>query len=94
MPGERQGARRVRASIVEFVRASPPQQPLLGPELLFHLQAQAYQRELNERYFPASELTERERIHRMARLVGLEAPKHAPLDPPPDRSASPPTDSC
>jgi hypothetical protein len=59
--------------------------PGLDRELRFYLQAQRYQRELNERYFPASELTDREKIHRMARIVGLQAPEHVPLEgsPPP-----------
>lgn len=82
-------ARRVRSHIVSLVRSSRGAEaaalPGLDRELRFYLQAQRYQRELNERYFPASELTDREKIHRMARIVGLQAPEHVPLEgsPPP-----------
>lgn len=85
-------ARRVRSHIVSLVRSSSGAEaaalPGLGCELRFYLQAQRYQRELNERYFPASELTDREKIHRMARIVGLEAPPHVPLEgsPPPPQT--------
>ena len=79
-----------RAEVLAVVRTASSESgasalPELGRELLFHLESQRYQRELNERYFPASELTDREKIHRMARIVGLEAPPHVPLEPPPDR---------
>mmetsp|Transcript_34360 Transcript_34360/g.113723 ORF Transcript_34360/g.113723 Transcript_34360/m.113723 type:complete len:133 (-) Transcript_34360:227-625(-) len=89
VPGADVQARRAaRSHLLSIVRgtaardaatlpASQATLPALGSELLFHLESQAELRQLNERYFPASELTDREKIARMARIVGLEAPEHA-----------------
>jgi hypothetical protein len=63
---------RFRSAAVRMARTT---EPAVGKELLFHLQSQQHLRELNERYFPHSELSERERVQKVANLVGLEVPK-------------------
>eukprot|EP00316_Scyphosphaera_apsteinii_P003365 CAMPEP_0119326822 /NCGR_PEP_ID=MMETSP1333-20130426/69392_1 /TAXON_ID=418940 /ORGANISM="Scyphosphaera apsteinii, Strain RCC1455" /LENGTH=104 /DNA_ID=CAMNT_0007335241 /DNA_START=59 /DNA_END=370 /DNA_ORIENTATION=+ len=55
-------------------------------EVIFHLNAQRTLRDLNERYFPQSQLTERERVAKMAKLVGLQPPE---WDVPPSSAKQP-----
>merc|ERR1740117_822487 len=67
---------RFRAAVVQQARNVPEaDREEVGREFLFHLQAQKHFRELNARYFPLSELPERERVKRVANHVGLDVPK-------------------
>ena len=79
VPCECTDAARFRAAIAQMARSSatsqtPESREATGREVLFHLRAQRMLRDLNARYFPGSELTERERIERVARYVGLGVP--------------------
>lgn len=65
---------RFRAAIVGMFRGSPQPDEVTAREVAFHLQAMKHQRELNERYFPQSELSEKERIANLAKTVGLQVP--------------------
>ena len=47
----------------------------LGDEIAFYLRSQTWQNELNLRYFPQQELTERERVVKTAARVGFTAPE-------------------
>ena len=79
VPCECTEAARFRAAIAQMAQSSattqtPESREATGREVLFHLRAQRMLRDLNARYFPGSELTERERIERVARYVGLGVP--------------------
>jgi len=75
---------RFRNAAVRMARAAAPaDREELGHELLFHLRSQQRLRELNELYFPRSELSERERVQKVANLVGLEVPEEFGAKAPP-----------
>lgn len=74
---------RFRSAIVAYARRQPtePGNDALAREYEFHLQAQKHLRELNERYFPQSGLSEKEMIGRTAAMVGYNLPKeYSPKD--------------
>ena len=93
VPCECTDAARFRAAIAQMARSAattqtPESREATGREVLFYLRAQRTLRDLNARYFPGSELTERERVARVAQYVGLEVP---PDMPPADATDANPT---
>tara|TARA_B110001452_G_scaffold93535_1_gene77218 strand:- start:48 stop:407 length:360 start_codon:yes stop_codon:yes gene_type:complete len=64
-----------RTAIVGMFRDSPQPDEVTAREVAFHLQSMKHQRELNERYFPQSNLSDKERIANLAKTVGLQVPE-------------------
>lgn len=63
-----------RAAAVSLYRDSSSR-PEVVRELSFYFESLRKQRELNDRYFPQSELTQSERMAKLANVVGLEMPE-------------------
>ena len=66
---------RFRAAITGMFRGSSQPDEVTAREVAFHLQSQKHQRELNDRYFPQSNLSDKERIANLAKTVGLQVPE-------------------
>ena len=66
---------RFRAAIVGMFRDSPQPDEVTAREVAFHLQSMKHQRMLNERYFPQSDLSDKQRIANLAKTVGLQVPE-------------------
>ena len=62
-----------RAAAVSLYRDSS--RPEVARELSFYFESLRKQKELNDRYFPQSELTPSERMAKLANVVGLEMPE-------------------
>ena len=62
-----------RAATVALYRDSS--RPEVARELSFYFESLRKQRELNDRFFPQSELTQSERMAKLANVVGLELPE-------------------
>ena len=62
-----------RAAAVSLYRDSS--RPEVVRELSFYFESLRKQKELNDRFFPQSELTQSERVAKLANVVGLEMPE-------------------
>ena len=62
-----------RAAAVSLYRDSS--RPEVVRELSFYFESLRKQKELNDRFFPQSELTQSERMAKLANVVGLEMPE-------------------
>lgn len=62
-----------RAAAVSVYRDSS--RPEVVRELSFYFESLRKQKELNDRYFPQSELKQSERMAKLANVVGLEMPE-------------------
>ena len=62
-----------RAATVSLYRDAS--RPEVMRELTFYFESLRKQKELNDRFFPQTELTRSERMAKLANVVGLEMPK-------------------
>ena len=62
-----------RAATVSLYRDAS--RPEVARELTFYFESLRKQKELNDRFFPQTELTRSERMAKLANVVGLEMPK-------------------
>jgi hypothetical protein len=65
-----------KAAITKVLEVRPDER--VGREVAFYLQALQKQRELNERYFPQSKLSDEDRLAKLANTVGLQMPPKEP----------------
>lgn len=89
-PSERAKFRSVVIDVVRHLPAPPAAaaaDQALATETLFLLRAQQHLKELNERYFPTSGMSEKEVIAATAARVGFRMPKQVEGAPPPPPSS-------
>ena len=60
------------ATVSQYRDASRPE---VARELTFYFESLRKQKELNDRFFPQTELTRSERMAKLANVVGLEMPE-------------------
>ena len=91
LPCQPAEAPRFRDAVKKLAQAgaagTEEQRKNVAAEVAFHLHAQQQMRELNARYFPHVEMTDRERVAKMANRVGLQSPEWS--TPPPQQSERP-----
>ena len=73
LPCRPQELPRFRGAVCGLFKDST-QPDTVAREVAFYLQALQKQRELNDRYFKPSELSEKDRLSKLANTVGLQLP--------------------